>query len=1056
MPFESFIPYMAIAVFGTVMQAVTACEWITIKWKAANITNHDLQRALRAAYEDALSAINFAFRQRAGLLDKLGKNRLHKEITTSFNDQFLNPFITEKKLSTEEIKSLALNCSSYCKLLASSADMVLPLTEVSEVTIEDLLLTGRDLKGAEDLLKLNMTATAELIERIRLIEDIPTLFCDLLAYKGLLLGAIVFFFNERIKSDERVRSILMHSELQRIREENDRQHHKQIGLLEDTLKLQMHSFNICLTPFMDNLKEVQSSLDRVEATLEQNTKYLHRIYDILCQDRGVSEKDRKHLQAGLSTTFNLHDKYEFDESSPIGYGSVAVVYRAVHKGLHKVRALKVLKPEHKNNPEVVERFLREAMVLGSLNQPGIVKIYDSGGGGPNLEFYLEMEYVEGTTLRNFIETQPFNIDRVLRLIRQLGTAVQKIHEAGIIHRDLNPRNIMVTKAGDLKVMDFGVAKIVGIEGLTRDGQVVGTHDYMAPEQARSQRVDERADIYSIGVIIYELCTKHMPSTPLLPIRQYQIGVPQWLEDIVAKCLAQDRNKRYISAADILLAFDVSNTGNPPIATNPEEETQVAGRRAIPDRVTGKTVVSSDAAAHVARSVNVVEAESTDLIDPIAKPIITKTPVNHKAWVWISVIFVVLLVSIFAIVGYDNIYGFLTSANKGGYIEELANDNRSIALNPEEAQAYRDPELIINKQGDWDKVIADFTKKIEQNPKDANAYLSRGNAYYYKMEYDKAIADFTKAIELDPKFAWAYDNRGNTYIRKSDVDKAIADFTKAIELDPKHASAYNNRGTAYARKMEYDKAIADYTKAIELFPKYTIAYKNRGDTYSDKGNYEKAIADFTKVIEIDPKDVTAYNLRATAYGGNSEYDKAIADLTTAIELDPTYIDAYMNRAMAYSDIREYDEAIADNTKVIGIAPKYAGAYNNRGISYTNKGEYDKAIADLTITIELDPKNALPYNNRGSVYDAQMEYDKAIADFTTAIKVDPRYKGAYKNRGIAYAHKGENDKAIADFTKALEIDPKDVLVYLLRGDVYRIIGDNLKAMVDYQKAKDLGWK
>jgi serine/threonine protein kinase len=203
----------------------------------------------------------------------------------------------------------------------------------------------------------------------------------------------------------------------------------------------------------------------------------------------------------------------------------------------------------------VERFLREAVVLGSLKHANIVQIYDAGGGGPNLDFYLEMEYVEGATLRNFIKTHEFDWERILKFIKQVGSAIQKIHDSGIIHRDLNPRNIMVDKNGDLKVMDFGVAKIIGVEGLTRDGQVVGTTDYIAPEQSRGERVDERADIYSFGVILYELCTKRLPSVPPLPLHQYQFDVPEWLEDIIARCLKPDREQRYASMKEVLAAME---------------------------------------------------------------------------------------------------------------------------------------------------------------------------------------------------------------------------------------------------------------------------------------------------------------------------------------------------------------------------------------------------------------------------------------------------------------------------------------------------------------------
>jgi TRAP-type C4-dicarboxylate transport system substrate-binding protein/tRNA A-37 threonylcarbamoyl transferase component Bud32 len=313
----------------------------------------------------------------------------------------------------------------------------------------------------------------------------------------------------------------------------------------------MASFQQSLSPIRDNLAEVLRSLERLESEWAEATKYLERILDLILLDKGLSDKERRQLEVALSPTFDLHARYQFDERKPLGYGLVAVVYRALHKGLKQVRALKVLKPEHKNNKEIVERFLREATVLGGLKHPHIVQVYDSGGGGTNLDFYLEMEYVDGVTLHHFIKTQDFNWERTLKFIGQLGSAIKMMHTHGIIHRDLNPRNIMVNRNGDIKVMDFGVAKIIGVEGLTRDGQVVGTTTYMSPEQARGEKVDERSDIYSFGVILYELCTRRLPSLPQLPLRQYEARVPEWMESIVEKCLKQERELRYSTMEELL-------------------------------------------------------------------------------------------------------------------------------------------------------------------------------------------------------------------------------------------------------------------------------------------------------------------------------------------------------------------------------------------------------------------------------------------------------------------------------------------------------------------------
>ncbi|MBA7648880.1 Serine/threonine-protein kinase PknD [subsurface metagenome] len=544
-----------ITAFGVDLIASAAYPWVASKWRAAGITNHDLQKALRKAYEDALSSIEFGFRQREGLLDFLGKRRLHQEITGNFNRVFLVPFASKKNLSEHEFRNLARNSARYCKMLRQAADQALPIEDILGTNIEDLLLTGRTLEGADDLRKLNESAKAGLMARVRGVVGIPELFLDLLEYKDLLTWSIVFFLGETIKSDERVRSILTHSELQRIREEQGRQYQEQAVRLESALQSQLASFEQCLSPIRDNFSEVLGCLDRLEAELAQITKFLERLVGLVGQDRSLSAKERKQLQAGLSPTFDLTARYEFDEKSTLGFGAVATVYKAVHKGLGQERAVKVLKAEYRNDEEIVERFLREAAVLGSLRHPNIVQICDAGGGGPGLDFYIEMEFIDGVTLRNFIKTKEFDWPHTLKFIKQLASAIQKMHESGIIHRDLGPRNIMVDRNDNLKVMDFGIAKIVGIEGLTRDGQVVGTIDYMAPEQARGERVDERADIYAFGTIVYEMCTRRLPSTPLMPLRQYELCVPEWLESIVAKCLAPERDQRFASMREVVTAIE---------------------------------------------------------------------------------------------------------------------------------------------------------------------------------------------------------------------------------------------------------------------------------------------------------------------------------------------------------------------------------------------------------------------------------------------------------------------------------------------------------------------
>jgi serine/threonine protein kinase len=285
-----------------------------------------------------------------------------------------------------------------------------------------------------------------------------------------------------------------------------------------------------------------------------NKECVERIADLVEKDSILTDKEKNRLKAALSSSLDLHMIYDFDEQKVMGYGSIATVYKALRKGTRQERALKLLKSEYKLDAEIVERFLQEATVFSRLDHPGIVHIYTVNIDGETLDCCIEMEYVDGETLRDFTGNHDFDWSHTLEFTNQLCSAIQKMHESGYIHRNLNPHNIMVDKDGNLKIMDLSAVNIVGLEKLAHDTLVKGTLDYMAPEQSGGAEVDERADIYTFGVILYELCTRTLPSPAPLPLRHYEPLVPEWLENIVANCLKQDREQRYASIGGMLVAI----------------------------------------------------------------------------------------------------------------------------------------------------------------------------------------------------------------------------------------------------------------------------------------------------------------------------------------------------------------------------------------------------------------------------------------------------------------------------------------------------------------------
>jgi len=242
----------------------------------------------------------------------------------------------------------------------------------------------------------------------------------------------------------------------------------------------------------------------------------------------------------------------------LGRGGMGVVYRARQKTLNRLVALKLLAPERVRDAKFAERFAREAQALAALNHPNIVTIYDFGQAGGF--YFLLMEFVDGVNLRHLLRTRKFTPEEALAIVPPLCDALQFAHDRGIVHRDIKPENLLLDKSGRVKVADFGIAKMLGTVNSGGDGSTaapekvtqstVGTPGYSAPEQkADPQHVDSRADIYSLGVVFYEMLTGELPGKPIeLPSSKVQIDVR--LDEVVLRALEREPARRYQQVSEI--------------------------------------------------------------------------------------------------------------------------------------------------------------------------------------------------------------------------------------------------------------------------------------------------------------------------------------------------------------------------------------------------------------------------------------------------------------------------------------------------------------------------
>ncbi|MDB5085548.1 MAG: hypothetical protein JWN30_2434 [Bacilli bacterium] len=264
----------------------------------------------------------------------------------------------------------------------------------------------------------------------------------------------------------------------------------------------------------------------------------------------------------------LANRYELIDR--IGGGGMAVVYRALDTLLNRNVSVKVLRSQYASDEEFVRRFRREAQAAASLSHPNIVNIYDVGTEGET--HYIVMEYIDGFTLKELIQSEaPLSVSRSIQITRQICAALKNAHENNIVHRDIKPHNILIGKDGRLKVTDFGIARATTSNAVTQTGSILGSVHYFSPEQARGGITDVKSDIYSLGIVLYEMLTGKLPFSgespvsvalkhlqePFIEPRQLDPDLPQSLENVILKCLCKDPDFRYASMQDMIADLDTA-------------------------------------------------------------------------------------------------------------------------------------------------------------------------------------------------------------------------------------------------------------------------------------------------------------------------------------------------------------------------------------------------------------------------------------------------------------------------------------------------------------------
>ncbi len=746
----------------------------------------------------------------------------------------------------------------------------------------------------------------------------------------------------------------------------------------------------------------------------------------------------------------------------LGRGGMAEVYKAYQPGLDRYVAIKLMHSYLSDDPDFVGRFRREARAVAALRHQHIVQVYDFDVQDDI--YYMVQEYIPGGTLKSRLrqanergETIP--IEETVRIFKAICSAVDYAHSRGRIHRDIKPDNIMFDADGRPVLTDFGIATIVGGTRFTATGAMIGTPAYMSPEQGKGEPGDERSDIYSLGVVLYEMVTGSVPfdaDTPFavvlkhvnepLPLpRMLNPDVPYGVERVILKAMAKDPQDRYQIAGDLardleravqdaqLLPLDTSEVMPPP----PVEGTSAPTTEPIPAQV-----------------------PSTD-IEP-APEVEPPPPAGKPRWVWAAA-GVAVLVLIACLCGG---FGFLRQRKRliitrvtyhptaeGG---ELGGDVGVLIESGEKA-------LGKECDGDVDRALAFFEQAIAKDGSVARAYLGRGRCYMCSGENEKAMPDLDRALELDPELAEAYLWRGRLWIAEEEEDKAWEDLSQAIELAPRSPDAYYWRALlSIWTTDDWEQALSDLDKTIEIAPNFAEAYLYRGRVHLWRDEKDAAMADLDKFVAMKPDVPDGYYELGELYKSNGEYEKALAEYTKAIELAPDESSAYVARAMVNLKLDNPSAAVQDYTKALDISADPL-LYLWRGIAYYAAGQYEEALKDMRQAAQdREYRCAAAYGEGLACYAAGL-YQEAVDAYDRALECDwDEYSYEFEvlgdshvlmDRARAYRAEGEYESSLDDLDQLIEQYDDWFLPYFERALTYEAMKEHKQALADLRRALKL---